>query len=238
MELEEFINYLRDTPDVFDHHRRSITPSRNYGYSDEPRSSSGELRPPLSLSALEYADLEAGALGNVALHAMWAGTLPKRHTSHFLMTKKRDSLHHLRLGVELLFDAPECVGTRSYVENGDLTQEILSLSGYILKHAQDVHETEGMQPFLEYASKVRRASDQTIKRSFDAEDWITIKEAADMCSRSIETITSWIATGEIVVSVWEGDTLINAKSLQLYRMRHERVKSQPDYWGNKCKMNT
>lgn len=219
MDITSFLDYLDKTPDIFEAHRGRITPSKNYSYSDEPRPQADVLKPPLSLSAMEYADLEAGAFGNIILHSMHMGTLPRIKTSHLLQTRRRDHEPHTRLGIPLIFDSPECVGTRSYVEGSSLVVEMMKLSEHAKSHAAPILTTEGIDPFLSYADKIRTVSEKLISRPADAKDWMTIEEAANFSGLSPATIEKWLTNDkqhEINVSCYPGcEPLINKKSFRM-----------------------
>lgn len=223
MDITSFIDYLDKTPDIFESHRGRITPSKNYSYSDEPHAQADVLKPPLSLSAMEYADLEASAFGNIILHAMHMGTLPRVKTSHLLQTRRRDNEPHTRLGIPLIFDAPECVGTRSYVEGSSLVVEMMRLAEHAKSHAAPILTTEGITPFLDYADKIRTVSEKLISRPADAKDWMTIEEAANFAGYTVSSFQSLLKKDkrkEIKVNRYQdGEPLIYKPSLQMYRFK-------------------
>lgn len=217
MDAQKFEKYVLSVPMNILDLRELMIPSRDYSMSDEPHATSTDVsKSPFSLRAMELADAEAAAFGNVLHHCMDIGSIPRVRTSHVLRTRRRARETERITGVYVTFERVECIGTRSYVEGSSIEHELRQLSYFASDYADDILSTEGITPFLTVASRTRDKTDSALKHNIPLDDWVDIRKIIAMTGRSKMTVYRWIRKGEIPVREENGKKFVSLSHLRFY----------------------
>lgn len=187
---------LRATPSVIMRHREKIVPSANFEFSDEPRTSQPGSKPPISISAMEYADMEAQALGELAQYCFCMGTVPRIPMRMF----------HFVHGIPR--------GTRSSVTYEQIRDFVEHLSIY----CDEILETPGIDTFIKEMERMRALSLRiSPNENSDDDTWLSIAEAVEVTGKSKATIMQMLSKDGIETSNYPGfDLIINKQSLMSY----------------------
>lgn len=146
------------------------------GYSDAPTFGGFNSKPPLSLHAMELADLEAAFVGNLARYCMAMGTIPP---------------YSLR---GLWWVNGECKGLSVMDWESDV-EPIQGLINHLIRYAPFIVGTEGVEDILDAGRDTRRYGEKMFPNEIG--EWATVEEAAIQAGRSTRTIRRWIQAGTV-----------------------------------------
>lgn len=163
----------------------------DYTYS-EVDSGGGGFGPksPTSEFAMERADEEAAAVGNIALYCMGVGSIPRVSMRGFWRVN----------GV--------CRGMSM-----DGLPDVVRVCNHLRTHLGDAMRTEGIDEYLQHASDIRAISMHMFPN--ENTDWLTIEEAADFTGRSRATIYEWIAAGGMPVLDDRWGKMVSKEALRM-----------------------
>lgn len=144
------------------------------GYSDAPTFGGFNSKPPLSLHAMELADLEAAFVGNLARYCMAMGTIPPYSLRGLWWINK------------------ECKGLA--VTDWDSDVELIQgLINHLIRYAPFIVGTEGVEDILENGRSTRWYGEKMFPN--EAAEWVTTEQACEITGRSAKTINDWRRQG-------------------------------------------
>lgn len=169
MDAEKLEEHLKATASYIERHRSRLTVG-GAGYSDVPCSAGFTSKLPLTLSALDMADMEAAFVGGLAKYCMAVGSVPRASLKAFW------------------FINGECRGLR-----GDRLAELRQTARHLIRYAPFVIGTEGVQPLLDVGEEIRGVSKKMFPQEDD--DWLTVEQACELTGRSARTLRRWHESG-------------------------------------------
>lgn len=145
---------------------------------------------PTSEFAMERADEEAAAVGNIALYCMGIGSIPRVSMRGFWRVN----------GI--------CKGMAT-----DGLPDVVRVCNHLRAHMGDVMRTEGIDEYLQHASDIRAISMHMFPN--ENTDWLTIEEALEFTGRSQRTIYNWIEGGSLPTLDDRWGKMVSKKGLQM-----------------------
>lgn len=183
-------------------------PPGGIGYSDAPTFGGFGSKPPLSLHAMELADLEAAFVGNLARYCMAMGTIPPYSLRGLWWVNK------------------ECKGLA--VTDWDSDVELIQgLINHLIRYAPFIVGTEGVGDILDAGRDTRWYGEKMFPN--EAPEWVTIEQACEMSGRTPKTVNDWRREGWIEVLNDDRGILYSKSGMEtVMRMKDAASKTRAD----------
>lgn len=171
----ELREHLLNTPSIIERHRSLLEPTRKPLGDDSPGGVNGfSSKLPFNLLAMEMADQEVLAIGSLARYCIEMGAIPRMRLNAFWWVNGH------------------CMGLRTG-SMAALGQTCRTMSN----HAEEIVNAEGAGEYLEEMIRVRARSLKIFPQEND--DWVGVKEAADIAGTSEDAVRKWIEANAIRV---------------------------------------
>lgn len=208
-----FVEYIRDTPRVFAFHRYKISKPKSITYTDEVIVHPDSPQPPISLGALEWADMEAAVIGDIVKYCIAHNLIP--YFSYFKL---------------FLYRGGRCVGTRAFLEGGGQLEDAMStVCELILEHVNKIlsYADNELEDLIKRGESIRASSFMCFpeEKIDSAKDWKTVSQLVEHFQVSERTIYRWIAAGRIPSTKWEDHDAVYSLSAIEKHLRYRDIES-------------
>lgn len=171
----ELREHLLSSPSIIERHRSLLEPAGKPLGDDSPGGVNGfSSKLPFNLLAMEMSDQEALVIGSLARYCIELGAIPRMRLNAFWWVNGH------------------CMGLRTG-SMAALRQACRTMSN----HAEEIVNAEGVGEYLEELIRVRARSLKIFPQEND--DWVGVKEAADIAGTSEDTVRKWIEANAIRV---------------------------------------
>lgn len=171
----ELREHLLSSPSIIERHRSLLEPAGKPLGDDSPGGVNGfSSKLPFNLLAMEMSDQEALVIGSLARYCIELGAIPRMRLNAFWWVNGH------------------CMGLRTG-SMAALRQACRTMSN----HVEEIVNAEGVGEYLEELIRVRARSLKIFPQEND--DWVGVKEAADIAGTSEDTVRKWIESNSIRV---------------------------------------
>lgn len=232
MDAEQFDALLKDTPIAIVRHRTN-TEKGGIGYTDTPTVGGFEPSLPMNYDAMDAADMEAAWIGNVMKHCVNMGSIPTLRLNPFYGQSHHnlDHVHSTWWGRTFWWVNGRCKGlSGGRLEEPEFGffgrvsagwgEDIEQIVDHLRTWAPSILRTEGVMPFVEDGLRIRVYTERCFWG--EADEWLTVDEAAKRSGRSRRTIRNWVDANTVEHLGTGYGSLIKASSL---KFRIDAIKS-------------
>lgn len=199
--LNESLNYIR-------RHRGQIMLG-GQGFSDVPSFSGFKAKAPCNDSALEAGDLEARAIGRLAVYCINRAAIPDTPMIGFWFVKGRV------MGLKTSSDWDE-FGLDGEYDGTDVLEHLEVVIQHLKTWSPVIVATEGVDPYLDDLVKIRRYS--VMRFPAEADEWITFAEASRRFGMAERTLKNLMYADSIrALNDDYGEPLLSSRSIEFFK---------------------